>query len=81
MAVQKLREKVHKYINHADETFLKMVHAMSKEYEEATIIGYDVEGNPISKDALKARAKAASSRVKEGNFVSQEELDKEVENW
>jgi hypothetical protein len=31
MGVQKLRQELHDYINNADEIFLKMVYAMSKE--------------------------------------------------
>lgn len=30
---------------------------------------------------LKSRVKAASKRVKSGDFLTQEEVDKEVENW
>ena len=81
MGIQKLREELHEYINHADERFLKMVYAMSKKYNETTIVGYNVDGSEISKESLVKRAKAASKRVKSGDFLTQEELDKEVENW
>jgi hypothetical protein len=40
MGVKKLREELHDYINHADERFLKMVYAMSKEYrKEHNVVG------------------------------------------
>ncbi len=39
MGVQKLREELHIYINHADEIFLKMVYAMSKKSKESNAIG------------------------------------------
>lgn len=81
MGVQKLRQDLHSYIDHADETFLKMVFAMSKEYKETSTVGYNVDGSPITKESLAKRVKAASERVKSGDFVSQEEVEKEVENW
>jgi hypothetical protein len=81
MGVQKLREELHEYINHADEKFLKMVYAMSKKYNETIIVGYNIDGSEISKESLVKRAKAASKRVKSGDFLTQEEVDKEVENW
>jgi hypothetical protein len=81
MGVQKLREELHDYINHADERFLKMVYAMSKEYIEPVIVGYNVDGSPITKENLVKRVKAASQRVKSGNFLTQKEVEKEVGNW
>lgn len=80
MGAAELRKELHNYINHADETFLKMVHAMSKEYK-SSVVGYNVDGSPITQQDLKARVKAASKRVKSGDYITQEEVEKEVENW
>jgi hypothetical protein len=79
MGAAELRKKLHKYIDRADETFLKMVHAMSKEYK-SSVVGYNVDGSPITQHDLKARVKAASKRVKSGDYITQEEVEKEVEN-
>jgi hypothetical protein len=81
MGVQKLREDLHDYINHADETFLKMVYAMSKEYKKSDVVGFNVDGSRITQQGLVKRAKAASKRVKSGDFITQEEVEKEIENW
>ncbi len=81
MGVQKLREELHDYINHADETFLKMVYAMSKEYKKTDIIGYESDGSPITKERLLERVKSASKRVKSGDYITQQEIEKEIENW
>jgi hypothetical protein len=81
MGVQKLREELHDYINKADERFLKMVYAMSKEYNKLDVAGFHIDGSPITKEDLVKRAKAASQRVKSGDFVTQEEVEKEIENW
>lgn len=76
-----LRKELRQYINHADERFLKMVYAMSREYESSQVIGYTAKGDAITKVELKDRVKAASARVKAGDFITQEEMEKEVENW
>ena len=81
MSTIELKKELHHYIDNADETFLKMVHAMSKEYDKPTIVGYNVDGTPITQQDLKSRVKAASKRVKSGDYFTQKEVEKEIENW
>jgi hypothetical protein len=81
MAAIALRKEVQQYIKRADDRFLKMVYAMSKEYESTLIVGYTAQGAPITKSDLKERVKAASKRVKSGDYIPQEDIEKEVENW
>jgi len=81
MGVAELKTELHNYIDHADERFLKMVYAMSKEYKAPMVIGHEVDGTPITQKELVQRVTSASKRVKSGNFISHEEVEKEVENW
>jgi hypothetical protein len=81
MGIPELRTELHNYINHADERFLKMVYAMSKEYKSNVIVGYNPNGSPITGQELRNRVKAASKRVKSGDFITQEEVEREIENW
>lgn len=81
MGVAELKTELHNYIDHADERFLKMVYAMSREYKAPIVIGYNIDGTPITQKELVHRVTSASKRVKSGNFISQEEVEKEVENW
>jgi hypothetical protein len=81
MRVSELRNELHDYINHADERFLKMMYAMSKEYKKPIVVGYNTDGSVISEIELKNRIKSASKRVKSGDFLTQEEVEGEVENW
>lgn len=80
MGIIELRKELHNYINQADEKFLKMVYAMSREYQKPSI-GYDIDGKKITRQDLKKRVRAASERVKSGDFLTQEEVEKEIENW
>jgi len=76
-----LRKEVQQYLDHADERFLRMVYAMSKEYENSLVVGYTAMGAPLTKTVIKERVKAASERVKSGDFIAHEELEKEVQKW
>jgi len=83
MGTTELRKEVHSYIDKADDRFLKMVNALAKSYEdqEAIVVGYQVDGTPITKEALKKRVREASARVKAGNYITQEDLEKEIKGW
>jgi hypothetical protein len=81
MGTAELRKELHSYIDKADEEFLKMVYAMSKEYDQSDVVGYKVDGTPITQEDIKERVKEASARVKAGNYITQEDLEKEMENW
>ncbi len=81
MGTAELRKELHSYIDAADERFLKMVYAMSKEYNELDAVGHKVDGTPITREDVKKRVRAASARVKAGNYITQEDLEKEVESW
>ncbi len=76
-----LRKEVQQYVDHADERFLRMVYAMSQEYENSLVVGFTAKGDPLTKSEIRDRVKAASKRVKSGDFIAQEELEKEVQNW
>lgn len=81
MGTVELRKEVQSYIDKADERFLRMVDAMRKEYEEPDVVGYEVDGTPITQEDLKKRVKTASARVKAGHYTTQEDLEKEMESW
>ncbi len=81
MSTAELRKEIHDYIDKADDTFLKMVYAMSKEYRSSSIAGYYADGSPLSVDKLKKEVKEASERVKSGRYISQEDVQKDIENW
>ncbi len=81
MGTAELRKDVQSYLDKADERFLRMVDAMRKEYEEPDVVGYEVDGTSITQEDLIKEAREASARVKAGDYITQEDLEKEVENW
>jgi len=81
MSTLELKEHLHQYIENADDTFLRMVYALSKEYKKPNTVGFSVDGKPLSEDEVKYRVKAASKRVKGGDYITQQEIEKEIEKW
>lgn len=82
MSSPELRKMVHLYIDKADDKFLNVMYAMMEVYmDESTIVGHTASGKPISKKELKKRVNQAEARMDKGEFITQEDLDKEVELW
>ena len=49
--------------------------------DKEMIVGYTVDGKPLTKDAYNARLLLAEEQIASGNYISQEDLETEVENW
>ncbi|MGE5448455.1 MAG: hypothetical protein ACM3PR_08820 [Bacteroidales bacterium] len=48
---------------------------MSKEYENSLVVGHSPDGESLTKVEIKDRVKAASKRVKSGDFIAHEEVE------
>jgi hypothetical protein len=58
-----------------------MVYAMSLEYKAPDVVGYKIDGTSITRKDLTNRVTSTSKRIKSGDFITQEEVEKEIENW
>lgn len=76
MRSSELREEVLKYIDQADERVLRLVKGMLQ-----ADLDYTLPGEPMTKTQLENRVKAAKSRLESGQFTSQEDLEREMEEW
>lgn len=45
------------------------------------IVGYTVNGEPLTLESYNKRLEQAEEQLKAGEFISQEDLEKDVENW
>jgi hypothetical protein len=84
METQLLRKTIHELIERIDDkellsAYLKIIEQGAMKKSE--IIGYTTKGEPITPETLKKSTRAASNRVKRGDYISQEELEKESEGW
>lgn len=45
------------------------------------IVGYTAQGKPLTKPEYNKRLEKAEKERSSGNFVTQDEIEKEAENW
>jgi len=45
------------------------------------IVGYEIDGAPITRKQLIKKIDEAENRIDNGEYISQEDLEKESENW
>lgn len=45
------------------------------------IVGYEINGNPITKSELNQSLKEARKRYKAGKYTTQKDLEKEINDW
>lgn len=81
MAALELRDTILEYINTADERLLKVVKAVIESYQEEEIVAFSVDGEPVTKAMYKESLADAKLEIENGNYISQEDLEKEAENW
>jgi len=58
-----------------------LLQKIEKILDKEMIVGYTVDGEPLTKDAYNKRLRKAEDQIKAGNFLTQEELERESENW
>lgn len=58
-----------------------IIEKINKILDKEMIVGYTVEGKPLTKEAYNKRLQKAEEQIQSGNYVTQEELEKESENW
>ena len=58
-----------------------LLEKVNKLLEKEMIVGYTVEGKPLTKESYYARLHVAEKQISSGQYLTQEELEKEVENW
>jgi hypothetical protein len=74
-----IRQELHQYIDKGDERFLRLVHAIATNYESDE--DHTQPGTPMEVEAYKTRIRNAKERVKAGYYTTQEDLEKEMEQW
>lgn len=45
------------------------------------VVGYEISGDPITRRQLIKRIEEAEKRIDNGEYIPQEDLEKESENW
>ncbi|MEB2785755.1 hypothetical protein [Algoriphagus persicinus] len=71
-------EVIQKIMNVSTESLLEKI---DKILEEEMIVGYSVNGKPLTRKEYNYRLEKAELEIASGDCLSQQELEKEVENW
>ena len=45
------------------------------------IVGYTVDGKPLTKKSYDARLQIAERQISSGDYMTQKDLEKEAESW
>ena len=85
MSAVEIRAEIQSYLEKVqDESFLKVVHSMLDAYvreHEDPIIGYDVDGVPLYASVARKLFKEQLEGVERGEYITIEDLEKEMEKW
>ena len=49
--------------------------------DEEMIVGYTADGKPLTKQQYNERLLVAEKQIESGDYITQEDLEKEMENW
>lgn len=58
-----------------------LLEKVNKLLEKEKIVGYTVEGKPLTKESYNARLRLAEKQIRTGEIIKQEDLEKEAESW
>ena len=79
MNTSQIKKELHQYIDKGDDRFLRLVYALATNYENDE--DHTIPGPPMDVESYRTRIRKAQERVKAGNFTTQEDLEKEMEQW
>ena len=49
--------------------------------DEEMIVGYTTDGKPLTREQYNERLLVAENQIESGDYITQENLEKEIENW
>lgn len=58
-----------------------LLEKIDKLLEEELIVGYTVEGQPLTKELYNERLDKAEEQLRLGQYITQDDLEKESESW
>ena len=71
-------EVIQKIMNVSTESLLEKIDNL---LEEELIVAYTADNKPLTKKEYNLRLEKAEEQIANGAYLSQEDLEKEIENW
>ena len=94
MGLPELKQKIHNQVENADERILSIVSSVFDNYTpdleivettndsvSESIVAYDVSGKPLTLKQYNEEIDKALDDFENGRFISQEDLEKEIDSW
>lgn len=81
MGKEALKEKIIEYLADADEILISQVNDLICAYQKSIIVGYRPDGTAITKEQLLTDIKIAEQQIKEGKYITAEDLKEEIKKW
>lgn len=84
MAIVDLKKRVQHYIDNADDRLLKLINALAETYQqekETSVVSYTIDGKPLTLEEYNQELFNAEAEISRGEYIAQEDLEKESENW
>ncbi len=79
MGIQSIKlNVVQKILSIEQESVIKKINEI---LENEMIVGYTVDGDSLTKKQYNQRIELAEKQINSGEIISQEELEKQSENW
>ena len=77
MSTAELKNKIQYFLENADDKVLKIVNGVFENYYQDEIVAFYPDGKPMTKNNYITDIEAANNQVKEGDYISVEELENE----
>lgn len=77
MSTAELKNKIQVFLENADDKVLKIVNGVFENYYQDEIVAFYPDGKPMTKKEYISEIDIANNQVKEGNYISVEELENE----
>ena len=84
MATVDLKKRVQDYIDNADEPLLKLIKALAETYQqqkETFVASYTIDGKPLTLEEYNQELFNAEEEISKGEYIEQQDLENESENW
>ncbi|AUC22846.1 MULTISPECIES: hypothetical protein [Polaribacter] len=77
MSTAELKNKIQYFLENADDKVLKIVNGVFENYYQDEIVAFYPDGKPMTKNNYITDIETANNQVKEGDYISVEELENE----
>lgn len=81
-AINFTREQLAHYIlTNAKESLLAKLKAVIEKEEKSNVVAYNIKGEPLTLEQYQNELNEAENEISRGEFLTSDDLDKEIASW